>query len=189
MVWPLQPSGPTVGSVMTLATSLYPPTSLPPLFFSLSLPELEVPPLHVPEVLLVLGVPGPQHVLGPAFSHGVTFVLVILEIERKSVNQRLEWLCKGHMTYTLNLLVFFQEFQWPILLHKELRRAMEEEVSTLFSSKFSNEYRILAGVDIICLASGKSSNFQAMLSSLPMIIIQFTSFHFSLGIRPKHQWV
>ena len=32
---------------------------------------------------------------------------------------------------------------------KEFRRAMEEEVSTLFSSKFSNEYRILAGVDII----------------------------------------
>ena len=28
---------------------------------------------------------------------------------------------------------------------KEFRRAMEEEVSTVFSSKFSNEYRILAG--------------------------------------------
>ena len=28
---------------------------------------------------------------------------------------------------------------------KEFRRVMEEEVSTLFSSKFSNEYRVLAG--------------------------------------------
>ena len=32
---------------------------------------------------------------------------------------------------------------------EEFRRAMEEEVSTVFSSKFSNEYRILAGRDII----------------------------------------
>ena len=32
---------------------------------------------------------------------------------------------------------------------KEFKRAMEEEVSTLFSSKFSNEYRIMARVDII----------------------------------------
>ena len=32
---------------------------------------------------------------------------------------------------------------------KEFRRAMEEEVSTLFSSKFSNEYRILVGVAMI----------------------------------------
>ena len=32
---------------------------------------------------------------------------------------------------------------------KEFRRVMEEEVSTLFSSKLSSKYRILAGVDII----------------------------------------
>ena len=32
---------------------------------------------------------------------------------------------------------------------KEFRRAMEEEVSTLFSFEFSNKYTILAGVDII----------------------------------------
>ena len=30
--------------------------------------------------------------------------------------------------------------------YKEFRRAMEEEVSTLFSSKFSSKYRILAGL-------------------------------------------
>ena len=32
---------------------------------------------------------------------------------------------------------------------KEFRRVMEEEVSILFSSKFSNEYRMLAWMDII----------------------------------------
>ena len=32
---------------------------------------------------------------------------------------------------------------------KELRRVMEEDVSTLFSSRFSSKYRILAGVEII----------------------------------------
>ena len=32
---------------------------------------------------------------------------------------------------------------------KEFRRAMEEEISTLFSSKFSSKYGILAGDDII----------------------------------------
>ena len=31
---------------------------------------------------------------------------------------------------------------------EEFRRAMEEEVSTLLSSKFSNKYENLAGVDI-----------------------------------------
>ena len=32
---------------------------------------------------------------------------------------------------------------------KDFRKVMEEEVSTLFSSKFNSKYRILAGVDII----------------------------------------
>ena len=32
---------------------------------------------------------------------------------------------------------------------KEFRRAMEEEVSTLCSSKFSSKYRILTGAEII----------------------------------------
>ena len=32
---------------------------------------------------------------------------------------------------------------------EEFKRAMEEEVSTLLPSKFSNKHRILAGVDII----------------------------------------
>ena len=33
--------------------------------------------------------------------------------------------------------------------YREFRRAMQEEVSTLFSFQFSSKYRILAGVDII----------------------------------------
>ena len=33
--------------------------------------------------------------------------------------------------------------------HKELKRAMEEEVSTLVSSTFSSKHGILAGVGII----------------------------------------
>ena len=49
---------------------------------------------------------------------------------------------------------------------KDFRRAMEEEVSTLFSSKFSSKYRILAGVDIITQSEIDLSNFQAMLSFL-----------------------
>ena len=32
---------------------------------------------------------------------------------------------------------------------EEFKRAIEEDVSTLFSSKFSNEYKILDGVHII----------------------------------------
>ena len=32
---------------------------------------------------------------------------------------------------------------------EEFKGAMEDEVGTLLSSKFSNKYRILAGVDII----------------------------------------
>ena len=52
---------------------------------------------------------------------------------------------------------------------REFRRVMEEEVSTLFSSKFSNEYRILAGVDII---TQHQIDFQAVPSSLAMTVIK-----------------
>ena len=65
---------------------------------------------------------------------------------------------------------------------KEFRRAMEEEVSTLFSFKLSSKYRIWVGVDIIAQCEIDLSIFQAMLSSLVMTVIKFTKFHFSLGI-------
>ena len=51
--------------------------------------------------------------------------------------------------------------------NEEFRRAMKEEVSTLFSSKFSNEYRILAGVDIITQSHIDHPIFKQCLALFP----------------------
>ena len=53
---------------------------------------------------------------------------------------------------------------------KELRRAMEEEGSTLFSSKFNNEYKILAGVDIIAQCQVDLSIFKQWLALFPWLL-------------------
>ena len=50
---------------------------------------------------------------------------------------------------------------------EEFGRAMEEEVSTLFSSKFSNEYIILAGVDIITQCQVDFPIFKQCLALFP----------------------
>ena len=67
---------------------------------------------------------------------------------------------------------------------KEFRRAMEEDISTLLSSKFSNKYRILAGVDTTTQNQIDLPIFKQCLA-LPMIVIKFRCFHSSLGVRPK----
>ena len=54
--------------------------------------------------------------------------------------------------------------------------AMEEEVSTLFSSKFSNEYRILAGVDIITQHQIDLSIFKLCLALLPWLLLNLQYF-------------
>ena len=71
---------------------------------------------------------------------------------------------------------------------KEFRRVMEAEVSTVFS-RFSSKYRILAGVDTITQHQIDPLIFEAVLSPLAIIVIKFTKFYFSLGIRLKHQWL
>ena len=50
---------------------------------------------------------------------------------------------------------------------EEFRMAMEGEVSTLLSSKFSNKYRILAGVDIITQSQIDLLIFKQCLALLP----------------------
>ena len=47
---------------------------------------------------------------------------------------------------------------------------MEEEVTTLFSSKFSNEYRILAGVDIITQHPVDLPIFKQCLALFPQLL-------------------
>ena len=69
---------------------------------------------------------------------------------------------------------------------KEFKKAIEVEVSTLLFSKFSSKYRILAGVGIITQSPIDFAIFQVMLSSLLMIVIHFTSFHFTLGMRSRY---
>ena len=54
---------------------------------------------------------------------------------------------------------------------KEFRRVMEEEICTLFSSKFSNEYIILAGVDIIAQHQIDLSIFKQCLALLPWLLL------------------
>ena len=53
---------------------------------------------------------------------------------------------------------------------EEFRRAMEEEVSTLLSSKFSNKYRILAGVDIITQNQIDLPIFKQCLALFPWLL-------------------
>ena len=53
---------------------------------------------------------------------------------------------------------------------KEFRRAMEEEVSTLFSSKCSNKYRILAGIDIVTQSQIDLPIFKQCLDLFPWLL-------------------
>ena len=72
--------------------------------------------------------------------------------------------------------------EWNTLLailereDRELRRAMEEEVRTLFSSKSSNEYRIWGWAGHYHPVSYRSSNFQAVLNSLAKIVTNLQDF-------------
>ena len=79
----------------------------------------------------------------------------------------------------MSLVVYFAMFYHPKMADKwnkyvaileredkEFRKAMEEEVSTLFSSKFSSKYRILAGVDIITKCEMNLSIFKQSLAVL-----------------------
>ena len=50
---------------------------------------------------------------------------------------------------------------------KQFKRVMEEEVSTLLSSKFSNKHRILAGVDIITQSPIDLAIFKQCLALFP----------------------
>ena len=69
--------------------------------------------------------------------------------------------------------------------NKEFRRAMEAEVSTVFSI-FSSEYKNLTGIDITQCEMDLSI-FKQCLALLPWLLLQFTKFHFSLGSGSKHQ--
>ena len=53
---------------------------------------------------------------------------------------------------------------------KEFRKAMEEEVSTLFSSTFSSKYKILVGVDIITQCEIDLSIFKQCLALLSWLL-------------------
>ena len=53
---------------------------------------------------------------------------------------------------------------------RESRRVMEEEVGNLFSSKFSNKYRILAGVDIISHSQIDLPIFKQYLALSPWLL-------------------
>ena len=53
---------------------------------------------------------------------------------------------------------------------REVRRPMEEEVNILFSSKFINEYIILAGVDIITHSQIDLPIFKQCLNLLPWLL-------------------
>ena len=53
---------------------------------------------------------------------------------------------------------------------EEFKRAMEEEVSTLFSSKFSNKYKTLAGVDIIAQSQTDLQIFKQCSALLPWLL-------------------
>ena len=53
---------------------------------------------------------------------------------------------------------------------KEFRRAMEEEVSTLLSSKFSNKDKILTGVDIIAQNQINLPIFKQCLALSPWLL-------------------
>ena len=69
---------------------------------------------------------------------------------------------------------------------EEFRKAMEEEVSTLFSSKFSNKYWIFAGVDIITQSQINPPIFKEFLA---LFHDCYKVYKFSLllrGLDPKH---
>ena len=58
---------------------------------------------------------------------------------------------------------------------KEFRRAMEAEVSTVFS-RFSSKYRILAGVDIISQHEMDLSIFKQCLALLALLLQNLQDF-------------